>query len=103
MLGPMGYVNNRKQVSDTVFFKHKYMTKPSVTPTDAIIIAAVKIALSPPTHMHPSMSKTTMQATQRLEVIFQEAAKENKFANIKITSALPPEQQLQQKLQPLQV
>ena len=44
--------------------------------------------------MHPSMYETTVQALQRLEDIFQDAAKENKFANIKLTS---PDQLLRQK------
>eukprot|EP00804_Cyclotella_cryptica_P006953 CCRYP_007095-RA/>CCRYP_007095-RA protein AED:0.38 eAED:0.31 QI:0/0/0/1/0/0/3/0/325 len=31
-------------ISSTVFFKHKYITNPSVTPADAIIVAAVNLS-----------------------------------------------------------
>ena len=55
------------------------------------------------THMHPSMSKTTIQVLKHLKDIFQEAAKENKFANVKITSTPQPEQIIQQKLKPTRV
>ena len=58
-----------------------------MTPADAIIAVAGKMTQSLQTHIHPSMSETTVQTLQRLEEIFQEAAKENKFANIKLTSA----------------
>ena len=42
----------------------------------------------------PNMPETTVQALQRLEEILPEAAMENKFAIIKLTSATPPEQLL---------
>ena len=90
-------------VLDTVFFRHKSITNPSVTPADAIIVAADKMLLSLQTHMHPNMSETIVQALQRLEDIFQKAVKANKFDNIKLTSTPPPEQLLQQKPQPITV
>ena len=37
-----------KRVSDMVFFKHKYVTDPSVTPSDAIIATADKMSIREP-------------------------------------------------------
>ena len=67
-------------MSDTVFFKHKYTINPSMTPTDAVIAAADKMAETLLTCMHPNMTKTTIQALKRLKDIFQEAANTNKSA-----------------------
>ena len=50
-----------KRVSDMVFFKHKYITNSSVTPTNAVIAVAGKMAETMCTHMHPRMDETTIQ------------------------------------------
>ena len=51
-----------KRVSDTLFFKHNYIINTFVTPADAIIATAGNMTQSLRTHLHPSMSKTTVQA-----------------------------------------
>ena len=91
LLGPVGYFDRVKRVSDTAFV---YIMNLSGTLADATIVEADKMSQSLQTHMHPNMSETTVQALQRLEDVFQEAAKENKFAHIRLTSAPPPEQLL---------
>ena len=61
MLGPMGYKNEGKKIVRCGFFKHQYITNPSVTPADAVNAAAGKMAETLCTHMHPNMTKTTIQ------------------------------------------
>ena len=76
-----------RRVSDTVFFKPKFIKNPFVTPTDAGIAASGKMAATIHTHIHPSMTKNIIQALKRLEDISQEAMDANKFAKNKPTSA----------------
>ena len=68
-------------------FKHKYITNPSVTPADTVIVAAGKVDEILRTYMHPNMTKTTIQALKCLKDTAQEDADANKFTGIKLTPA----------------
>eukprot|EP00804_Cyclotella_cryptica_P020437 CCRYP_014425-RA/>CCRYP_014425-RA protein AED:0.04 eAED:0.02 QI:0/0/0/1/1/1/2/0/1218 len=64
------------RIAATVFFKHKYITNPSVTPTDALIAAAANLA-----HVIKHNAKaqhvgtTNLQDLQRLQQLFSDAMK----------------------------
>ena len=61
-----------ERVSETVFFKHKYITNPGITPADTIVntINNVTTALwgTMPTPLH----KSSYQAIQRLQTILNQ-------------------------------
>eukprot|EP00804_Cyclotella_cryptica_P003875 CCRYP_015759-RB/>CCRYP_015759-RB protein AED:0.32 eAED:0.29 QI:0/0/0/1/0/0.33/3/0/881 len=63
------------RIAATVFFKHKYLTNPSVTPTDALIAAAANLA-----HIIKHNAKAQHVGTknlldlQRLQQLFSDAA-----------------------------
>eukprot|EP00804_Cyclotella_cryptica_P014428 CCRYP_004767-RA/>CCRYP_004767-RA protein AED:0.25 eAED:0.28 QI:0/0/0/1/1/1/3/0/487 len=65
------------RISATVFFKHKYLTNPSVSPTDALIAAAANLA-----HVIKHNAKAqhvgakNLQDLQRLQQLFSDAAKQ---------------------------
>eukprot|EP00804_Cyclotella_cryptica_P020425 CCRYP_014405-RA/>CCRYP_014405-RA protein AED:0.11 eAED:0.09 QI:0/-1/0/1/-1/1/1/0/940 len=65
------------RIAATVFFKHKYLTNPSVTPTDALIAAAANLA-----HIIKHNAKAqhvgtkNLQDLQRLQQLFSDAAKQ---------------------------
>jgi len=55
------------------FFKHKYLTNPTVTPEDRIIAAAGALARALDNQMPPHMHKSTIQALSNLQDVFQQA------------------------------
>eukprot|EP00804_Cyclotella_cryptica_P004958 CCRYP_014075-RA/>CCRYP_014075-RA protein AED:0.08 eAED:0.06 QI:0/0/0/1/1/1/2/0/1100 len=65
------------RIAATVFFKHKYLTNPSVTPTDALIAAAANLA-----HIIKHNAKAQHVGTknlldlQRLQQLFSDAAQQ---------------------------
>eukprot|EP00804_Cyclotella_cryptica_P019261 CCRYP_006150-RA/>CCRYP_006150-RA protein AED:0.40 eAED:0.40 QI:0/-1/0/1/-1/1/1/0/248 len=65
------------RIAATVFFKHKYLTNPSVTPTDALIAAAANLA-----HIIKHNAKAQHVGTknlldlQRLQQLFSNAAQQ---------------------------
>ena len=65
-------------VSGTVFFKHKYITNPSVTPEDAVISAANRMTDAPKIHHPHNICEDDIQALHFLEQIFEQAADNNK-------------------------
>ena len=76
------------RVSETVFFKHKYISNPTVTPADAIISAANRMTEALRTHKPTGMHEEDIQALARLEQIFQAAAKNN--TDVDVTVVDPP-------------
>jgi hypothetical protein len=66
------------RVSDTVFFKHKYLTNPSVTPADALIAAAQHMTAALRSNLPTSMGEGALEALQKLENIFANAATKHK-------------------------
>ena len=77
------------RISDTVFFKHKYITNPSVTPKDAIISAANRMSEALRMYKSNTMQEEDIQALHRLEAIFKEAAVNNDTVEIQATTTIP--------------
>eukprot|EP00804_Cyclotella_cryptica_P006175 CCRYP_015258-RB/>CCRYP_015258-RB protein AED:0.28 eAED:0.28 QI:0/0/0/1/1/1/3/0/731 len=84
------------RISASVFFKHKYITTPTVTPADAIIAAAANLAHALKTNIPAQhLGATTLQDLQRLQDILQNAstplnATPSPPLAIVTPSALPP-------------
>jgi hypothetical protein len=55
-----------KRITDTVFFKHKYITQPTVTPADSIVNAYHKLAQALQGIQH-SKDDAHIEALKRLE------------------------------------
>jgi hypothetical protein len=64
-----------KRLSDTVFFKHHYITQPTVTPADAIVNAYHKLWQAIQGIQH-SKEDTHMEALERIEQTLQPASNE---------------------------
>jgi hypothetical protein len=60
----------RLTVTDTVFFKHKYITQPTVTPADAIVNAYNKLRQAIQGLQH-SKDDAHFEALERIENIMQ--------------------------------
>ena len=75
------------RVSGTVFFKHKYISNPTLTPADAIIAAANRMTATLRTHKTAGMTEDDMQALDRLGQIFTNAATNNTQMSIKAVDA----------------
>ena len=89
------------RVSETAFFKHKYITNPTVTPEDAIISAANRMSQALRQYKPNNMCEDDVQALSRLEHIFTKAANNNSTVNIqaieppttpRVQTALTPHQ-----------
>ena len=76
-------------VSGTLFFKHKYITNPSVTPEDSVISAANRMTYVVKMHHLRNMCEDDIQALHRLEQIFKQAAGNTKEVGIKTTTLIP--------------
>lgn len=79
-----------ERISDTVWFKHKYLTNPEFTAADAIADAAHKLTktaleANPPTQI-PSTNK---EALAKLADIFTQAAKKYSDKEARKSAALP--------------
>ena len=99
-----------ERVSETVFFKHKYLTNPSVSYTDKVI-AAAKALHTALVNKRQGNNNPTMQALQSLVKIFVDTAQGNSSTSRKedtdepasklMTS--PPSKQLITRASPLAV
>ncbi len=69
-------VNNdtATRISGAVFFKHKYITNPTVTPKERVIVAAGALAQALDNQIPPHMQAPTIQALSDLQQIFQQSA-----------------------------
>ena len=62
------------RTSGAAFFKHKYITNPTITPEDRVIAAAGALAHALHNRMPPHMQAPTIQVLQDLQNVFQQAA-----------------------------
>jgi len=60
------------QGSETMFFKHKFITAPTVTPQDAVIQAAKQLTDAPKGIVPPPFSKSGIDQIKKLSTIFRE-------------------------------
>jgi hypothetical protein len=63
------------RISGTAFFKHKYLTKPSDTPKDQIIVAAACLTDAIQGSITANMRTSTLKSLNNLQSIFHNAAK----------------------------
>ena len=87
-----------KRLADTVFFKHKYITQPTVTPADAIVNAYNKLRQTIQGIQH-SKDDAHFEALERIENIMQptskhaikpaEHAKLPRVEQVKLTQQIP--------------
>jgi hypothetical protein len=61
-------------ISGAAFFKHKYLTNPTVTPENRVVKAAGVPARALDNQMTPCMHESTIQAFSNVQDIFQQAA-----------------------------
>ena len=59
------------RVSGAVWFKHKYLTNPTVTPEDRIVAAIGGLAKSLKTKIPPQLQDMTLDKLQKLQDILQ--------------------------------
>ena len=77
------------RISETVFFKHKYITNPTATPTDVIIAATNRMAAALKNHKPDNMCETSIQALARLETLVNNATLTNNKLQIKQVDNIP--------------
>ena len=77
------------RISETVFFKHKYITNPTATPTDVIIAATNRMAEALKNHKPNNMCETSVQALARLESLVNNATLTNNKLQIKQVDNMP--------------
>ena len=65
-----------ERIADTLFFKHKYLTSPSVTPEDAVVAAAQQLAQT--IGANSKGENKAMAASQEAATLFENIAQENK-------------------------
>eukprot|EP01082_Thalassiosira_pseudonana_P012372 g11214.t1 g11214 contig5:382941-386300(-) len=75
-----------ERITDTVFFKHKYLTNPTVTPEDAVVKAAQDLTKAVQGNLNLK-GKANMEAIQKLSDMFSVAAMEHKFNNEQLQPA----------------
>jgi hypothetical protein len=63
------------RVSGTAFFKHKYLTNPSVTPKDQIIVVAARLTNAIQRTITAIMRTSTLKSLGDLQSIFHDTAK----------------------------
>ena len=73
------------QISGTVFFKHKYLSKPTITPANAVAAAAQDMAAALKGHMARHLGAEAFQHFDNLQNIFAKAANTNDI----VTKPLP--------------
>ena len=64
--------------TDTVFFKHKHITNPSVTPVDAIVCAAKYLTEALKGNIPTTLEGSSLEDLEKLETIFLQQAKQYK-------------------------
>ena len=72
------------RISNTVFFKHKYLTHPTISPSDAILAAAADMAAQLRGHHTRRVSADQLRDLKNLHSSFTDAAATN--TNPKISS-----------------
>ena len=77
------YINDTKhtRTCNTVFFKHKYLTMPTITPTDALILAADNLTTAI-TGVVPPPNMTVDTINQLMNISKHQAKKKKKVATI---------------------
>ena len=75
-------------MSETVFFKHKYITNPALTPEDTIIAAANQMTETLRMHKALGMCEEDVQALARLNQSFQDTITNN--TSVEIKTVEPP-------------
>ncbi len=63
------------RISGTAFFKHKYLTNPSVTPKDQLIAAAARLTNAIQGTITANMHTSTLKLLGNLQSIFHDATK----------------------------
>ena len=76
-------------VLGTVFFKHKYITNPSVAPEDTVISAENRMTDALKMHHPHNMCEYDIHALHRLEQTFKQAAYNTKEVELKTTPMRP--------------
>ncbi len=61
-------------ISGAMFFKHKYLTNPLVTPEDLVIVTAGNLSWAFETSIHQHLLVFTLQALKDLSEVFTDAA-----------------------------
>ena len=78
-----------ERVSDTVFFKHKYLTQPTVTPKDAIMMAAKQLAKALAGDLPATLGETELQALERLQNAFTTAVEAQEAPQQRVQKEVP--------------
>ncbi|KAL7532914.1 hypothetical protein ACHAXR_004935 [Thalassiosira sp. AJA248-18] len=65
-----------ERIADTIFFKHKYLTSPTVTPEDAVVAAAQQLAQA--IGGNSKGENKAMEALKEAAKLFEEIAQDNK-------------------------
>ena len=65
------------RISNTVFFKHKYLTHPTIIPADAILAAAANMAAQPRSHHIRHLGVDQLRDLKNLHIVFADAAATN--------------------------
>lgn len=63
-----------KQITDTVYFKHKHITQPSISIADTSVTSAMKLTKTITTNMKTSLTDLNLHELEKLAKIFQQAA-----------------------------
>jgi hypothetical protein len=85
------------QISGAVFFKHKYLTKPSVTPEDLVITTAENLTQALETSISQHLQVSIIQASNDLSEVFTDASHKytsNPTIHIPNAPSLHPHQEL---------
>ena len=61
-----------ESMSDTVYFKHKYITMPTVTKNDAILQAAKELAKAIEKHLPSQIPVTNYEDLKKLSKVFDD-------------------------------
>lgn len=78
-----------EQISDTVWFRHKYLTNPSLTPADHIVNAAATLTQTLQGKLPIQVDTTTTSALSKLADIFTKAAIQYSKKEVGKTAQLP--------------
>ena len=96
-----------ERTSDTVFFKHKYLTMPTVTRADRVLQAAKDLTQAIQHEFPTALPATNIEELTKLANIFQESAKEkrsnqkwNQEANPRVRDTVPGDLEARVSLTP---
>ena len=71
------YKTHATKISNTVFFKHKYLTNPTISPADAILAAAADLAAQLCGHHTRHLGAVQLRDLKNLHSIFADATTTN--------------------------